>query len=377
MIQQLNRYGPLDRPEEMKQFDIDSNPIDVALAVYQLWKPMVKNIGFRFNRKRYHRGEYDIKLADTLYDEALQIMKHYEEPFKKLNSDDLGVITSRIRPTDASGLFISAFFNSTDLPEMDGTFKHKIMGYRLPTGKRLIVRPNSKIYELGTYTEGEILNYGTVYGVMGWHAKRGIQINLGTVGNMATFSVGGTQINFGVVALGMGSGTDSGVQINFGYVSTDKDDPTVLGAIKPHEQLMGNKDDSMYGDRNPLGMARTVYGGVQLNYESTYRMSQHTFGGSQINLGIVTNVMGRFTNRASSFQLNLGNAFRDETFLKGEEIKQKMPILYQSLESRLNEVGILKDIKTEDAIEAILAYDWQSFEKDFLDLTERIEDGMK
>lgn len=170
-------------------------PVSIAIAAYKDWIPLVKKSGFKIWMDHHDRLMYDSHIADYLYNEAIKILEPEANKFKNIDQKELYEILTDIQSnnTDASGLYLSAILNATELQEVDGTFNHGILGYRLALGKRLIVRKGSVIPILGDFCRGDIINFGSAYDSMA--TEGGIQINFGKVFILSNKE--GIQINFG------------------------------------------------------------------------------------------------------------------------------------------------------------------------------------
>jgi len=194
MIQQLNRYGPLEKPEQQKHIEVFDNPLQIVRGTYKMFSTAANSRDFKFweespyfSRPLSDRN-YDITLAENLYNEAINIINPHTSAFRNLKQVDLEAIIDEVKPedTDASGIYLSALLNTTDIEELDGVFQHKIFGYKLAQGKTLIIRPGSVIGELGRNMQGVLINYGDIdYFNLDDEDTKGIQLNFGRIDSLS------------------------------------------------------------------------------------------------------------------------------------------------------------------------------------------------
>jgi len=346
MIQTIGHYGSLNKPEIQRQIEIIENPLEVVHVTYQLWLPIVRGSGSinKFIDPNSFDGKYELNECENLYQEAVKLLSPYAEVFRNVKQRDLDNILAEVKDSEssASGLYLSALLNVTNLQQLDSRFNHEILGYRLAPGKTLILREWSKVCELGRNAQGNIVNFGAT-DYMAQNVEKGIQINYGSVSKVMGFqSGGGIQINYNLVNdLAFSAG--NGIQINVGKVEM---------------------------------MANGVYGGVQINTGNVgnsmavYPQDKCV----QVNWGKINAVMG--SNEINLQQFNFGEANIDETISYNDSRKKVNPLL-GLLETKIREIELFKDLKDDEAIDTINGYDWVTFEKEVLSLKEQIEEALR
>jgi hypothetical protein len=165
--------------------------------------------------------------------------------------------------TDAVGLFLSAWFNGCQATELDGVFEEAVLGYRLPAGKRLVVRSGSQVGYLGNGCAGELVNHGDAR-YLGYYADGGLVVNLGTVRwDMAWGAGPGVQVNLGRVTEKMGMEARGGVQVNLGDT----------------KQMAGDRDAVHVFVENGTWIASIVDGdgALQLNFKRQPNYNRRQF----------------------------------------------------------------------------------------------------
>ena len=204
----LAHYAGIAKPEEKTTIKVIADSLQIIHGAYQQWKLFTKD--FEVDDVFYNASK-----TDALYDSAVEILGKVKVSFRSV---DLEEILNKIPFEDkASGLFLSALHNTTDIETLDGIFKYHITGYRLAEGKNIICREGSKIEYLARYAVGGYIeNHGTV-DWMADCASGGMQVNHGTVDWMASFSSGGVQVNNGTVHF-MAYSSSGGMSVNHGTV---------------------------------------------------------------------------------------------------------------------------------------------------------------
>jgi len=360
MIQQINRYGPLDRPEQQKHIELTENPLGIVIGTYNLWLQIAQRID-----QVKGRGYSPV----SLYQEAVNLLQPYAKKFANVKPDGLDSILSQIKDedTEASGLYLSALLNATDLPELEGIFNHKTLGYKLAPGKTLIVREGSQIDVLGFLGQGTLINFGEA-SLMAGMADGGIQANYGLVRLMfASMTQSGVYINFGnfddssrkrkpSYAGGMGD-TASGVQLNYGYGKR-----FAVSAFKGVQINFGDVESMSHG----------AYGALQINYGNVRgMMNNNVIGGTQINMGATK----RFRKSKHGVQYNLGTVHQGK--IQKIRFMLRDHKLFETLEEKLDEINYLKELNgSSEAIIFIKEYDWKKYEKEVLDLGGQIQKAL-
>jgi len=137
MIQQLNRYGPLDKPEQQKQVNTNVNPLELVNSIYQVWLPTIKRaLANIYPDNILTPYRYHSNIRDPLYKEAETLLKPYTDVISKINSSGLENLARNLEHTPYSGLFFSAVFNLSELKKIEGSLGHGFLGYRLPPRKK-------------------------------------------------------------------------------------------------------------------------------------------------------------------------------------------------------------------------------------------------
>lgn len=345
-------YEGLERPENLTNIKVFDNPVDAAISAYKIWLPITK----------IKSGDLHIYvISEQLYNEAVPLIEPHKKLFSNIKADQLETILKNIKPedTNASGLFVSAMLNETDLKELDGVFNHEILGYRLAPEKTLIVREGSYVSELGLRMQGTLINYGEAE-TMGTGAENGIQVNYGLVRHhFGLITKGGVQINFGNFRANMAIESVGGVQLNY--------DEGSIFAVYSRDGMQIN-----FGEVD--SMSEGVVGGMQINYNKViHQMSSEVKGGIQINMGEVKEIY----SSDESIQHNLGTVLNDFTAPNKSSMKKDHP-LFKELEEKLNEIDYIKQLNgNNEAIKAIKGHNWKKFEDDVLGLKKEIENVLK
>jgi len=363
MIQQLQRYDGLDKPEVQNKIDVINDPFEIIKATYSVWKP----VAIKY-QDTYSFLEHD--LSDQVYEEAAKLLVPHAKAFAGIKQDDLQKIYSYINSNDliANGLYLSALLNVTEMDEMKGIFQLNFLGYKLSKDKKLIVEKGSDIIELGPYSEGDIINHGTSE-MMAFSAQGGKQINFGNINDFSSFSIDGIQINFGKCR-NMAGVVYRGNQFNFGEAG--------IMALNSCGGLQVNYDII---EQN---MAEYARNGIQVNLGHIKSIARLEFGmstgakaGYQFNFG---NVVKSMALRAEGgLQLNMGHADQDLTKNFSLRAMNKAMPLIRTLETNLREIEYLKDLKEkpDEAIAAIDAFDFLKLEGDVMDLVDKISGILK
>jgi len=350
-VKQIRVYG---RPEEMKQISIDANPVEIALTAYKLWLPVAERSGFK---NILHAEQH---LNDLVYDEAVRLVQPHAKAFENITQKEINTILSEVKESDthASGFYMSALLNATELQELDGVFHYATLGYRLAPNKSLIVRDGSDALSLGEFAEGNIIKYSN-FGNFARHALGGVQINFGDTTYMADESLGGLQINY-FKANVMAFGSRGGLQLNFS-------DTTTLA-----ESCNG-------GIQVNCGIAERISkyatGGVQLNFSSVKSLASFARGGLQINNGSADYI----SKIDEGTKINLGKTKHNNSRYRDEKSEEKIRTLLDEMKSKLAEIEGIGDrqYKSKETIQVIRTYDWKSFEEDMHSLSKQIEGALK
>lgn len=329
IMDNTGRYGRLDRPEQKVYMDAEEDPVQAALSGYRLWLEIAARSGFRVYRPQ-GLFFYNYKIADHLYEEAKSLVRSKLAAFKGIEKSDMQKIVSGIETDDsnASGIYLSALLNETDIGEMASVLKHTIAGYRLGKERTLIALQGSDVADLGTHADGNIVNYGRVVN-MSSDISSGVHLNFGYARFMARYALGGVLMNFGEVR-SIPHWVNGGISLNFG---------------EAHE------------------INHPLQGGVQMNFGQCDRFSVSSIvfdhPGILLNFGIM--------REPHQF---LDHIQRSKHYEKGiEEIRGQMREKAENFKS----LDALKDFP-EAAGRLLKTYGWKSFEEEMVRLGKELEE---
>ncbi len=200
----IDRYGEFELPEEKVKIEIVENPVRTVMSAYELFRKMADE-----RIEKYFRSIRTLlpkKEIEELYDSAVKLFEGKEKLRIDLDAsaDILDLIRRKIRMYDATGLFLSALQNKTDLEALlihNFPAKLDYLGYQLDSSKKLIT-DKTDVWFLGNCCRGIIINSSNNYNnEFAKEAENGIQINLGRIGSFGADRKGGIQINSGTVYL--------------------------------------------------------------------------------------------------------------------------------------------------------------------------------
>jgi len=338
MIQQIQRYEGLGRPEERRNIDLTNDPTQIILNTYQLWLPIFDRSGMT---------HIDPVGRESAYQEAALLLKPHAKAFENVDSKDLDNVVSEIikyRYGRGVGLFLSAMLNATELKDLESNYGYSMnfLGYKLSSEKRLVVNDSYQNGELGYNAQGgEIINYSGVWDIA-TNAEAGIQLNFGVANSMSNNVSGGIQLNFNILH-SFGQKVEEGIQVNYGTVNM---------------------------------MASEVIGGLQVNLGHVRNnMAFCSEGGLQVNLGSTTFGIG--WNAIGGFQVDLEDLKYKSIMDRNHTVTDDAKPLLKSLEAKLKEIEHLKELSQDEALKSIRSYDWKEFEEEVLSLKVQIEEALR
>lgn len=336
-----DRYGTLGTPDERTHIEVVEDPVRIVRSAYAAWLGLTRQSCLHDMEGLPTLSDYPPEISAGLHEEAVRLLAPSAKAFKAVTREEQDAILATVTPesSDASGLFLSALLNATELPVLDGTFRHKALGYRLAPGKTLIVRHSSVINDLGPYAQGAIINYGQVRYGMAREALGGLQVNRGIVyQGQANKASGGLHINSGECNDSFAWWNAGGVHLNYGYAEAFAND--ACGGVHINHGT------------SKSWMARDAEGGVQANHGQTADIASFVKGGVQVNPG-----------RADR---DFCRKYDDGKYARA------MTLLYH-IDRKLDPVRAFADLKPEDAYVHVQAHDWSRLEREVLAVGKEIE----
>ncbi len=372
----LNRYGEMPLPEEKTQIRLVENPVEVAKAAYSLLLPVAERC--EFNAAYF----YTKAMADVVYDEAVRLLQPHAKAFGSVNSGELEEIIAATIHDEASGLFLSALLNKTDLPMLHGVFPAysrgnglSLFGYKLAPNKVLVVGEGSSCKSVGDSAAGGVIVFHGMADYLGREAAGGFIANFGAAREMATHAGGRSiQVNFAKMD---GSVVDYGVLFSHPY-------------FNPQNMLFAQGVSGGFyanlGITNYFGLGAS--GGLLLNcgqvesYSIDYglRVSYNRAAGdlvvNKLNVKQIddsaANPMEALNDEIDDFVEGGASAARVLRLWDATSGRMPLEVAVDRMERRLRTVERLCKGKG-DVVEAIRNYDWLRFEGEIAVMARKIE----
>jgi len=369
MMQQIQHYGEIDKPEEIKKVEINQDPVQIIRSTYKLWLPEAKiskhyknPLDFSETRTFFRDNLYCYpEVADELYGWAARLLKPHANAFKDLEPKQLETILSTVNEKDtrASGLFLSAMLNETDMLEMSGIFQRYFLGYRLEPGKTLTPEKGSEIVFLGNYSKGTIFNYGESV-QMAHDAQGGVQINFGNIERLGDNSESKV-VNYGF-ATHMSELAKGGIHLNFGEINFDLlFDKEGNKGLRPDVilyDMSAKLNEGPFFEWPYYGSISIIEQGMKVNYGSYFI---RTIGNPPIIEVDIRPSYSVILSEDKPIKVSL-----DEDILR---------IIRKNFEE-IRKIKNLED-KPNQAVEAIASLDWQFLLEEISRLGKQIEDSIR
>ena len=357
MAEPSKRYGKLDKPEEQSHIEVVEDPVTVFRAAHNLWSQEANRSGFAFER----REGYDSDLAKSLYDGAVKCLEKRSGAIKKITHDGIEKIVNEI-PKDKlhSGLFVSALFNASSLSEITGVFNYEILGYRLAKGKKLVAKSGSKILELGRESEGDIVNEGRVSSLAPY-ASANVVVNLGKAKWFGYCAKNGLYVNLGDTG-SFGSKVEDGVYVNLCRVLSSAGKRKGFFGTGAVGGLLINAGDAhrmSYG-----GRPWTKPDSIQVNLGNVDCMAWYTNYGLHVNVGKIEHWCALASKARGTAHVKL-----DKVSYRQGESKPHMG--FENIIKRAKSLEWIRDLRnkpSQEAVEALVRYDWNYFRSMMLTL---------
>lgn len=188
MMSAIDNYGELEVPEEKTEIEVIEDPTKTIASSYQIFCGLGKK---RFKGAFKYGGWSEIKYCKTdledLYQIAIDVLKDKEK--LRYNYADLKPIFELLKPKQNNfhvvfgGIFLSALHNIANTDAILFNEKNKLLcqlGYRLKENKTLVVGHRVYSDDVGTLSQGNIINLGMVER-LGRESYEGRIINYGFV----------------------------------------------------------------------------------------------------------------------------------------------------------------------------------------------------
>ncbi len=171
----MDNYGEFELPDEKREIEVIKDPVKIILSHYELFRKIVEK---DLEKNKYFNAENAYNSALKLFEGKETFDPSSDDVNKAIN--DATSKKSEDKNDEFLGFFISALHNSTNLETLVvKEYSQHYHGYRLKKDKLLVLKDgknNSRGAYIGKYSEGNIINYGTLLQA-GENAQDGIIIN--------------------------------------------------------------------------------------------------------------------------------------------------------------------------------------------------------
>lgn len=313
-------YGKFDRPEQRKGGGAGYTDVNsLVSALYSQWYALAYNIPSETENA-----------SEQLHNEAQLLIEPHKELLSTLKDGDLEKMLARFKPTarhaydverknayyatgklvgleyDLSGVFVTALFNNSGQNTLSANFYNNGIGHRLAQGKRLVVRKDSKVEDIGILAKGEIFNSAKCDDIasqcdgalvvnfgelirMGNLASSGTFVNFGNIANLGSFAIDGNYFNFGRSG-NIGYGASNGLFVNVG--ETNASALESRGGVHLHlGTAMMPLDFGKMGGLHLIASDNETFGDARSEYDSRY-------GGFAIIFEKTAQIYGQLPNSA-------------------------------------------------------------------------------